>query len=124
MRQRHHLRAWLFKILTNVARNHFRRHHSWEEPEPGEEDVTIALDLSALSESTALDVREALRQLRPFHQTIVLLVDVEDFTLAEAADMLHIPLGTAASRLARARQELQKLLQAYRPERSRSRGTP
>ena len=124
LRHNHHLRAWLFKILTNVARDHFRRNHSWEEPSPEEEDLAFLPDFLILPDLTTYDVRKAVSQLAPFHRTIILIVDIEDFTLAETAEMLQIPIGTVASRLARARNELRLLLVAYRSERAHTKGTP
>ena len=120
LRHRQHLRAWLFKILTNVARDHSRHGDSWEESDLVEEDLASTPAGLVLSDATTHDVRRALGQLTTIHRAIILSVDMEDFTLAEAAEMLQIPLGTAASRLARARKELQKGLAAYRSEQVRS----
>ncbi len=117
LRHRRHVRAWLFKILTNVARDHFRRHHSWEESDAADEDMATVPDVLVLPEATAHDVRKALGQLSNLQRAIILLIDIDDFTLTEASEMLQIPVGTAASRLARARKELQRQLSAYRSER-------
>ena len=69
-------------------------------------------------------MREALRELEASRRAVVVLIDIEDFTIAEAADMLSIPMGTAASRLARARQELRSRLRAYQPQISEGGGKP
>ncbi|MFN8006801.1 MAG: RNA polymerase sigma factor [Terriglobia bacterium] len=116
LRHRRHLRAWLFKILTNIARDHFRRSNRWEESELVEADLTSMPTVSTLSDATTHDEWKALSQLSSTHREIILLVDIEDFTLAEVAEMLEIPLGTVASRLARAREEMQMRLAAYRSE--------
>lgn len=123
LRHRQHLRAWLFKILTNVARDHLRHGERWEEKDLVDEDLACTSANSVLSDATTHDVRKALGQLTTIHRAIILLVDMEDFTLAEAAEMLQIPLGTAASRLARAHKELQQRLAAYRSEQVRSKGS-
>ncbi|MCI0418497.1 MAG: RNA polymerase sigma factor [Acidobacteria bacterium] len=122
LRHRQHLRAWLFKILTNVARDHLRRSDNWDESNLAEHFARTPA-ISVLSEATTHDVRNALSQLSSMQRAIILLVDMEDFTLAEAAEMLQIPLGTAASRMARARKELQQRLAAYRSERGRGKGS-
>ena len=43
----------------------------------------------------------------------VLLADVEDFSYQEIADVLHWPLGSVMSRLARGRQKLRHRLLTY-----------
>ncbi len=120
LRHRQHLRAWLFKILSHVVYDHLRRRRSWEASDLVEEDLASTPAASVLSDATTHDVRKALGQLTAIHRAIILLVDVEDFTLTEAAEMLQIPLGTAASRLARSRKELQQRLAGYGSQRAGS----
>ena len=85
-------------------------------------------DLNVISDSvegaTAEDIRRALSSLTPETRSLAILIDIEEFTIAEAAAMLRIPPGTAASRLSRARRELRELLQAYQSRSSRSGGKP
>jgi RNA polymerase sigma-70 factor (ECF subfamily) len=80
------------------------------------------VNLESVTRATAQDVRAALGQLKPSSRVIVILVDVEEFTLAEAAEMLKVPIGTAASRLSRARAELRKFLSAYESKSTQRRG--
>ena len=54
----------------------------------------------------------ALRQIPLEHQTLLELVFWEDFTAADAAEVLGLPLGTAKSRIRRARQLLHDALAA------------
>lgn len=77
-----------------------------------------AADL-APSPSEVLKAREderlilaALRHIPLEHQTLLELVFWEDFTAAEAAAVLGLPLGTAKSRIRRARQLLREQLAA------------
>jgi RNA polymerase sigma-70 factor (ECF subfamily) len=51
-----------------------------------------------------LDLERALAQLSPPLRTVLLLVTVEEYTYAEAAAILQIPVGTVMSRLHRARE--------------------
>ena len=106
-------RAWLFRILINAVRDHFRRRRLWEDLDPDAPELEARVDLESVTRATVHDVRDALNRLKPASRALVVLIDVEGFTLAEAAEMLRIPIGTAASRLARARAELRKLLYAY-----------
>jgi RNA polymerase sigma-70 factor (ECF subfamily) len=60
-----------------------------------------------------VDLRAALDQLPEDYRAVVLLADVEDFTMNEVADILGCPVGTVKSRLFRARAILQELLRDY-----------
>ncbi len=122
-------RAWLFRILLNGIRDQARRKKLWVEVETDEDTPDLGMiSESGISESvrgaTAEDVRRALSSLTPETRSLAILIDIEEFTIAEAAAMLQIPPGTAASRLSRARQELRELLQAYRSRSSRRGGKP
>lgn len=54
----------------------------------------------------------ALRRIPLAHQVLLELIFWEDFTAADAAAVLEIPLGTAKSRIRRARQLLREQLEA------------
>ena len=58
----------------------------------------------------ALDLDNALGQLDAEHRAAVILICVEGYSYAEAADVLEVPAGTVASRVARARAKLGRLL--------------
>ena len=60
--------------------------------------------------STALDVRTALESLPEEHRAAVMLVCVEGYGYAEAADVLNVPAGTIASRVSRAREMMSRRL--------------
>lgn len=57
-----------------------------------------------------LDLAAALFRLSPEQREPLLLVTVEQFSYAECAEALRIPLGTVMSRVARARANLRALL--------------
>jgi RNA polymerase sigma-70 factor (ECF subfamily) len=117
-------RAWLFRILLNGIRDQARRKKLWVEVEADEEPPGLHAMPEGVADATTEDVRRALSSLPPETRSIAILVDVEDFTIAEAATMLQIPPGTAASRLSRARRELREFLQVYRSRSSRRGGKP
>ena len=54
----------------------------------------------------ASEVLSKVAELPEAQRVAVMLVYVEGFTYAEAADMLEIPIGTVMSRLAAARKKL------------------
>ncbi len=114
-------RAWLLTILrhTHVNMNRRRRPDTVAdisvlpgvrpafgqvaEPSPGEQIV-----LHILPE----DLERAIADLSPKFSTVLVLVDVNGLTYAEAADLLGVPLGTVMSRLSRARQRVRAHLRA------------
>lgn len=56
------------------------------------------------------DVGRALDELPEIFRIAIVLVDIQEFSYAEAAEILGIPIGTIRSRLARARGQLQRAL--------------
>lgn len=117
------LRAWLFQILRNTFFTQYRKRG--REPEAVDPDVldTLAIRLGPASEAGSLsgassgtlsvDLRAALEQLPDDYRAVVVLADVEDFTMTEVADIMGCPVGTVKSRLFRARAILQELLRDY-----------
>lgn len=108
------LRAWLFTILHNTFRN--VRRGAGRDPVDVDSDVvdraavTVGLGTTPedalLREARAADVRDALDRLPEQYRQTLWLRDVEEFSYAEIAEMLGIPLGTVMSRLSRGRRLL------------------
>ena len=69
---------------------------------------------------TALDIQKAFDTLPVEHQAAMTLVSVEGYSYDEAASVLNVPVGTVASRVARARSMLGKLL-AYKKQQGHQR---
>ena len=57
-----------------------------------------------------LDLQNALYTIPEEHRTALMLVSVEGYSYAEAASVLDVPAGTVASRVARARSMLGRIL--------------
>jgi RNA polymerase sigma-70 factor, ECF subfamily len=57
-------------------------------------------------------IQRSLNKLPPIYRLMLVLVDIEGMSYEEAAMAAHIPVGTVKSRLARARLQMQKSLQA------------
>lgn len=58
-------------------------------------------------------IAAALTQLSPSLRGAVVLVDLEGYDYAEAAEVMQVPIGTVRSRLFRARRALQETLVQY-----------
>jgi RNA polymerase sigma-70 factor (ECF subfamily) len=124
------LRAWLFTILHNTARNR-ARDRAREHVDVDSEAVERAVDgddgsgmaqASAETPETLLlrdvltpELQAALDALPPAFREAVWLRDVEEFSYAEIADMLAIPVGTVMSRISRGRRLLFDRLHHLRP---------
>ena len=52
----------------------------------------------------------ALSEISPQFREVVVLVDIGDFTYADAAQILDVPIGTVMSRLHRGRRALKQKL--------------
>lgn len=119
------LRAWIFKILLNCLRDYLRQcARRVEEPFP-EEELHLKSgnwQISGATSNTSQDVRLALDALTIERRAVVLLVDWEGFTLSDAAAILNLPVGTVASRLARAHIALREFLSAYQQGKARTGG--
>ena len=127
------LRAWLFRILTNVYINSYRaKQRRPDETDLGEvEDLylyrrigsfeTAAASLSAEEQFLDLftddEVKAALEDLPDNFRLPVLLADVEGFAYREIADILEIPVGTVMSRLHRGRKAMQHALYSFAVDR-------
>ncbi|MXQ14104.1 RNA polymerase sigma factor [Microvirga makkahensis] len=99
-------RSWLYQITRNTAVDAFRRRALPIPPGPDPVSPSLA-DRSVIN---AVAVRQALQRISEDHRRILLLIDVEGLSYAEAAQRLRIPPGTVMSRIARARAALLALL--------------
>ena len=119
------MKAWLTRILHNFFYDSYARNKRmvaaddlsngtdsaefWEAHAgdgPGPEMQVLDRELSA-------KIGVALKQMPEEFRAPILLVDMGDFTYAEAAEILSCPIGTVRSRLSRGRRLLQKQLSSY-----------
>jgi len=119
-------RSWLARVTVNASYDEMRRWRRQptisleQENNNGDEIESMPwmVDLSAGPEeqSDTSELRGALqasvKSLIPDYRLVVILVDVEGMSYEEAARVADIPVGTVKSRLARARMQLRKSLQA------------
>jgi RNA polymerase sigma-70 factor (ECF subfamily) len=117
------LRAWLFRILTNLNIDRGRKIQRSPDTQPLEENDYFLYN--RLEETTSdgnsgerqvverlsqNDAVTALADLPHDFRDVVLLVDLADFTYSDAAQILDIPIGTVMSRLHRGRRILKRSL--------------
>jgi RNA polymerase sigma-70 factor, ECF subfamily len=115
------LRAWLLRILTNLNIDRGRRQQRSPDTQPLEEgdyflynklESTIPDEnpdeervIERLSQNSVV---EALAEVPHDFRDVLVLVDIGEFSYAEAAQILDIPIGTVMSRLHRGRRALKQ----------------
>src|SRR2546428_7157251 len=116
------LRAWLLRILTNLNIDRGRRQQRTPDMQPLEEgDYFLYNKLEASGDGptdeqhvverlSQNDVVAALSEVPHDFRDVVVLVDIGDFTYADAAQILDIPIGTVMSRLHRGRRILKQAM--------------
>jgi RNA polymerase sigma-70 factor, ECF subfamily len=117
------LRAWLFTILHNTARNRTRdraRDAVMIDSDAAEQAAELAggpardaapegretPESRLVRDTLAPDVQAAVDALPDVFRQAVWLRDVEEFSYAEISAMLSIPIGTVMSRISRGRRML------------------
>ena len=117
------LRAWLFTILHNTARNR-ARDRARDTVAVDSDLVEQASELAPASgraetpetvllrQALAPELQAAIDGLPEAFRQAVWLRDVAEFSYAEIAEMLAIPIGTVMSRISRGRRALYDALRA------------
>lgn len=116
------LRAWLFRVVSNLAIDHLRRHATWRESLLGETRRRADADPGFIAESQLLagsaETRTiakdhlavcfscTLRNLEPEESAALLMKEVYDFTVDEVARLLDATFGQTKGRIQSARAKL------------------
>ena len=117
--------TWLHRIVVNACLDRVRRRKARPTVAMPEEAPTWAERSDKLGQvDTALAVREALATLPEEQRVALVLVDMQGYSVADAAEILQIPEGTVKSRCSRGRARLLPLLQMVRnPDAAEAVGT-
>jgi RNA polymerase sigma-70 factor (ECF subfamily) len=104
--------TWLHRIVVNACLDKMRRRSARPELSGGDDRLLEAIAAGdpnldpAAGSDVSLEVAAALRKLPYDQRAALVLVDMLDFPVAEAAEVLGVAQGTVKSRCARGRARL------------------
>ena len=116
------MRAWLLRILTNLNIDRGRRQQRAPQMQPleandyylydrlSENDDGVSDEDRVVERLSQDDIVTALSAVPHDFRDVIVLVDLGDFSYADAAQILDIPVGTVMSRLHRGRRILKREL--------------
>ena len=119
------LKSWLYRILYNQFVSTYRKNNRMKQVHisgggDSQDSFSLFEKLTAtgtedpekdfLQKLTAASVRKAIEELPLIYRQAIVLSDMEQFSYYEIAKILKVPIGTVRSRIARARQQLEKAL--------------
>ena len=103
--------TWLYRVTVNEAMQHLRRRRTRRSTVLNWEPQEATLDRCRQSEMREL-LDSGLEQIEPELRSVFVLREVEGLSYEAIGAALGIPMGTVASRLSRARHDLQERLRS------------
>ena len=92
-------RAWLYRVARNIAIDGMRLRHAYPQ-ELWTLASAVVTHVDEVDQTlTTIEITKALDTLNPDQRAVVVEVYYRGRTVAQAAQLLHIPRGTAKSRL-------------------------
>jgi RNA polymerase sigma-70 factor (ECF subfamily) len=104
------IRPWLYKIVHGIAVDHVRRNKVREHAEEVRSEAPEATEPETFSADDAAAIHRALDELEPKHKEVLTLYFLEEFSIAEIADVIECPEGTVKSRLHHAKKTMRAIL--------------
>ena len=105
-------KPWLRRIIINTAINQYHKNKQFREKESvALEDQSIRTREKILPGISYDEIIEMVQQLSPSYRTVFNLYVIEGFKHREIAEMLDIAVGTSKSNLAKAKKNLQAILE-------------
>lgn len=114
LRRPESFRPWLYRIIVNCFKN--RRRDPWwrrrvsltENQETGDQ----AIDPSRQYAARSL-LERAFKAVTPQEKALIILFEIEEWSIAELSELYHSRAGTIKSRLSRARHKMRDELMRY-----------
>jgi RNA polymerase sigma-70 factor (ECF subfamily) len=108
------LKTYLYGMVRNMARRHFRRAGLELSLDDCEEPLATTDSAENIFQlEISIIVQRAIARLPLLQREALLLFEYENLSLDEISGILEIDLGTVKSRLYRARENLRKMLADY-----------
>jgi len=110
------LLSWTSKIMFNIFVSQYRRKQKFEtqyDPEIYIEKLSVSAEQDNYVETR--QVLRAMGRLSSEHRIILMMICVEGHKYEDVSKILNIPIGTVRSRLARAKESIQFILQKNTP---------
>jgi RNA polymerase sigma-70 factor (ECF subfamily) len=105
-------RSLLLGMARNAAWKRWRRDQKWA---PLEEDILPVVPLPAEEFDVQSAVSQAVQALPPLQRESLILATYGELSLQEIGEATGAEIGTVKARLHRARENLKRLLAAYKP---------
>lgn len=108
-------KAWIRTITVNTAIDYYRKNSQKPFFEDFEDQQIIDFDKDVISQISAEEILQLVRQLTPAYRTVFSLYVIDGYTHKEIAEKLGIQEGTSKSNLKDARKKLQKMILKTNP---------
>jgi|GraSoiStandDraft_5_1057265.scaffolds.fasta_scaffold260312_1 RNA polymerase sigma-70 factor (ECF subfamily) len=102
------IRSWLYRIVHGIAVDDVRRKTLRERAE--EVRLDVPEDRETFRADDAAAIHRALDELEPKHKEVLTLYFLEEFSIAEIAEIVDCPEGTVKSRLYHAKKSMRAVL--------------
>jgi len=104
--------GWVRRIMINTTIDHFRKnkHVFLKDTNEFQNIENEEPDLDILSQLRTEDILKAVQKLSPAYRAVFNLYVIEGYTHKEVAEELGISIGTSKSNLAKAKNNLKKIV--------------
>lgn len=104
-------KAWLRRILINVAIDYYRKHHKHQHTLEIVHNQHFDESPDALHNLSVEEIMKMVHRLSPAYRMVFNLYVVEGYKHQEIAEQLNITVGASKSNLAKARMKLRAMLE-------------
>jgi RNA polymerase sigma-70 factor (ECF subfamily) len=107
------LKGWIKRIMLNTAIDHFRKNNKYlMKVDMGEKVLNIPDETEDSVDKMSYDeIYKLIQKLSPMYRTVFNLYIIDGFKHEEIARQLNISVGTSKSNLAKAKVNIQKMMQ-------------
>jgi RNA polymerase sigma-70 factor (ECF subfamily) len=113
--------SWMYRIAHNQSISYYRKNkRKIEQTHPADADellITIASDLDIHREITQKEhdatIHRQIKKLPKKYKEVLILKYLEEKDYKEISDILHIPMGTVATLINRAKKQLKTIVSEH-----------